>query len=130
MDYSSDWRIHGALRYLVAHGATSPTSTEMWMLGDQVYLARVTPTVANIGDKTKWEFYAGGHGKLAKWVTGDVSAAKPLVEFANHTGEASCCSITMVSQAGPRRSLFHSPHIIVCLGSICRRVCLMLQTCN
>jgi hypothetical protein len=127
----------------VAHGATSPTSTEMWMLGDQVdlvalgvrvisnapdytlygeapmrqnkggvrmtlaptpaglpgsflclitplrsylygglygglyerahiiryfprlpqvYLARVAPTVAAIGDKTKCEFYAGGHG--------------------------------------------------------------------
>ena len=77
--------------YLVAHGATSPTSTEMWMLGDQVYLARVTPTVANIGDKTKWEFYAGGHGSAAKWVSGDVGKATPLVEFTNHTG---CTTMT------------------------------------
>eukprot|EP01048_Picozoa_sp_COSAG05_P024379 COSAG05_NODE_5706_length_1111_cov_1.353755_2_plen_127_part_00 len=46
--------------YLVGHGATSPASIQAWMLGDQVYMARVTPTVANIGDKTKWEFYAGG----------------------------------------------------------------------
>ena len=56
------------------------------MLGDQVYMARVTPTVANIKDKSKWEFYAGGHGDSAKWVTGDVSQAKPLVDWQNHTG--------------------------------------------
>ena len=54
-------------------------------------LARVTPTVANIGDKTKWEFYAGGHGSAAKWVSGDVAQATPLVEFANHTG---CTTMT------------------------------------
>ena len=84
--------------YLVAHGATSPTSTEMWMLGDQVYLARVTPTVANIGDKSKWEFYAGGHGSAAKWVAGDVSKATPLVEFTNHTG-----STTMTYFAGIKK---------------------------
>ena len=40
--------------YLVAHGSTSPDTTEMWMLGDQVYLARVMPTVGNIDDKAKW----------------------------------------------------------------------------
>lgn len=72
--------------YIVAHGATSPSSTEMWMLGDQVYMARVIPTVENINDGSKWEFYAGGHGSSALWVTGDVSQAKPLVEWTNHTG--------------------------------------------
>jgi len=77
--------------YLIAHGATSPDSTEMWMLGDQVYLARVTPTVGDIDDGSKWEFYAGGHGAAAEWVAGDVSKAKPLVEFTNHTG---CTTMT------------------------------------
>jgi len=72
--------------YIVAHGATSPSSTEMWMLGDQVYMARVTPTVAAMNDKSQWEFYAGGHGASAKWVAGDVSQAAPLIEFTNHTG--------------------------------------------
>jgi hypothetical protein len=42
--------------------------------------------LSDIGDKTKWEFYAGGHGSAAKWVTGEVSQAKPLIEFTNHTG--------------------------------------------
>ena len=40
--------------YLVAHGSTSPDTTEMWMLGDQVYLARVLPTVASIDDRAQW----------------------------------------------------------------------------
>ena len=44
-------------------------------------MARVNPTVADIADKTKWEFYAGGTGSAAKWATGDVSQAKPLVEW-------------------------------------------------
>jgi hypothetical protein len=81
--------------YIIAHGATSPSSTEMWMLGDQVYMARVAPTVADIDDKSKWEFYAGGHGADAKWVAGDVSTATPLVEWTNHTG-----STTMTYFAG------------------------------
>jgi hypothetical protein len=77
--------------YIVAHGATSPNSTEMWMLGDQVYMARVVPTAENINDGSKWEFYAGGHGASAEWVTGDVSQAKPLIEWTNHTG---CTTMT------------------------------------
>ena len=72
--------------YLVGHGASSPEAIQAWMLGDEVYMARVTPTVANIADKTKWEFYAGGHGAAAKWATGDISQAKPLVDWKNHTG--------------------------------------------
>ena len=59
---------------------------QAWMLGDEVYMARVMPTVANIADKSKWEFYAGGHGADAKWVTGDISGAQPLVDWKNHTG--------------------------------------------
>jgi len=84
--------------YIVAHGATSPTSTQFWMLGDQVYMARVTPTVANIDDKSKWEYYAGGHGADAKWVAGDVAKATPLLEWTNHTG-----STTMTYFAGIKK---------------------------
>lgn len=61
-------------------------------------MARVTPTVADIDDKSKWEFYAGGHGKDAKWVAGDVSKAVPLVEWTNHTG-----STTMTYFAGIKK---------------------------
>ena len=48
------------MAYIVAHGATDPSSIQAWMQGDEVYLARVQPTAAAIGDGTQWEFYAGG----------------------------------------------------------------------
>ena len=51
----------------------------------------MTPTVTNIGDRSQWEFYAGGHGSAARWVVGDVSKASPLLEFTNHTG---CTTMT------------------------------------
>jgi len=81
MEHSPDGKA-----YLVGHGATSPESVQAWMLGDEVYMARVTPTIENIGDKTKWEFYSGGTGDQAVWTTGDVSKAKPLVTWDNHAG--------------------------------------------
>ena len=56
------------------------------MLGDQVYMARVVPTVANISDRSHYEFYAGGVGDEAQWVRGNVSAAAPLLNWTNHTG--------------------------------------------
>ena len=49
-------------------------------------MARVDPSPEAIGDKARWEFYAGGTGADAKWVQGDVEAAKPLVSWPNHTG--------------------------------------------
>ena len=49
-------------------------------------MARVTPTAANIADKSKWEFYAGGTGSDAKWVAGDLSAAVPILDWVHHTG--------------------------------------------
>ena len=72
--------------YIVGHGASKPTSIQAWMLGDEVYMARVTPDAASIADKKEWEFYAGGHGADAKWVKGDVGAAVPLVRWDNHAG--------------------------------------------
>jgi hypothetical protein len=74
--------------YIISHGndETHTDSAEAWMLGNAVFMARVTPTVAAINDRSQWEFYAGGNGKAAKWVSGDVSKATPLVEYVNHTG--------------------------------------------
>ena len=74
MEHSPDGKA-----YVVSHGndGTSTGSDEAWTLGNQVFMARVAPTVATIGDGTQWEFYAGGHGAAAVWVPGDVSKAKP-----------------------------------------------------
>ena len=78
MEHSPDGKA-----YLVSHGNddTSTGSDESWTLGNQV-----APTVAAIDDRAQWEFYAGGHGAAATWVPGDVSKAKPLVDWTNHTG--------------------------------------------
>jgi len=83
--------------YLVGHGASSPDSIQAWMLGDQVYMARVEPTVAAISDASAWEFYAGGHGATAKWAKG-IANAKPLVDWTNHTGV-----VTMTYMAGIKK---------------------------
>ena len=72
--------------YIVGHGASRPEAVQAWMLGDAVYMARVNPTVQDIADRTKWEFYGGGSGDSATWITGDVSKAQPLVTWNNHTG--------------------------------------------
>jgi hypothetical protein len=85
--------------YLVGHGAVSPRSIQAWMLGDQIYMARVTPTVAAVNDVSQWEFYAGGgHGDAARWVRGNISAAEPLLDWTNHTGV-----VTMSYLAGLRK---------------------------
>ena len=72
--------------YIVGHGASRPEAVQAWMLGDQVYLARVDPTPAAMADRLQWEFYAGGTGAAAKWVKGDVAAAQPLLEWQDTMG--------------------------------------------
>jgi hypothetical protein len=72
--------------YLIGHGGAPSPNIQAWMLGDNIHMARVVPTVANIADKSKWEFYAGGNGADAKWVTGDISAALPILDWVHHTG--------------------------------------------
>eukprot|EP01065_Artemidia_motanka_P002181 TRINITY_DN11028_c0_g1_i1.p1 TRINITY_DN11028_c0_g1~~TRINITY_DN11028_c0_g1_i1.p1 ORF type:complete len:586 (+),score=99.03 TRINITY_DN11028_c0_g1_i1:71-1828(+) len=68
--------------YIVGHGATNPGNVQAWMLGDEVYLARVEPTVEAIGNGSQWEFWAGAGG----WVQGDVSSAKPIAAWNRRMG--------------------------------------------
>jgi hypothetical protein len=62
-----------------------------WITGDQVYLARVTPSVETINDVTKYEFFGGldAAGK-AVW-TPDFARIRPLVDWNNNMG---CATIT------------------------------------
>ena len=50
-------------------------------------MARVEPSIATINKKDAWEFFAGndGHQGEALW-TNDLSQAKPLFVWNNHTG--------------------------------------------
>jgi hypothetical protein len=91
MQYSPDGKA-----YLVAHGADINDQeprfgNDSWITGDQIYLIRITPTIENINDISKYEFYAGkdSHGK-AIW-TSDFKNIKPLLEWNNNMG---CVTVT------------------------------------
>lgn len=91
MVYSPDGKA-----YLVGHGATiddpNPRpANNSWISGDQVYLTRVTPSVENINDISKYEFFCGyNQENIAIWST-DINQIKPIFEWNNHCG---CVTIT------------------------------------
>jgi hypothetical protein len=91
MEHSPDGKA-----YLVAHGADLNDTqwrfwNDSWVTGDQVYLIRVTPSVENINDASKYEFY-GGKDDLGNPVwTKDFKQIKPLLEWNNNMG---CVTIT------------------------------------
>jgi len=91
MQYSPDGKA-----YLVAHGAdtTDPKWrfwNDSWITGDQIYLLRVTPTVENMNDFSKYEFYAGNDTKGNPVWANDFKKIKPLLEWNNNMG---CVTMT------------------------------------
>jgi len=91
MEYSPDRKA-----YLVGHGAIdndpSPrVANNSWVAGDAVYMARVTPSVENINDITKYEFFAGFDKKKNALWSNDFSDIKPLLTWNNRMG---CTTIT------------------------------------
>lgn len=71
--------------YLVAHGSQEPDpaprrANASWITGDQIYLARVAPSVTDINDPSKYEFF-GGHDASGRpeWVK-QFKAMKPLID--------------------------------------------------
>ena len=91
MQYSPDGKA-----YLVAHGAdTTDTKwrfwNDSWITGDQIYLLRVIPTIENINDISKYEYYAGNDDKGEPVWTNDFKKIKPLLEWNNNMG---CVTVT------------------------------------
>lgn len=91
MQYSPDGKA-----YLVGHGVTDPDpmprpANLSWGTGDQIYLVRVPPSVRNINDLSKYEFFAG-HDASGEpvWVS-DFSGIRPLVDWNNNCG---CVTMT------------------------------------
>ena len=91
--------------YLVAHGAvaTDPTprpANLSWITGDQIYLFRVEPAVANMNNPAKYEFFAG-HDRRGRAVwSRRFSDLKPLVEWDDRAG-----CVTMTYNAALKRYL-------------------------
>jgi hypothetical protein len=88
MQYSPDGKA-----YLVGHGATDtdpkPRAANLsWVTGDQVYLARVTPSPENMNDAAKYEFFAGRDNEGKPGWTRDFAKIEPLVDWNNNCGGA------------------------------------------
>lgn len=69
--------------YFVSSGSTDTSAAVDHLNDDQVYLCRVTPSIANINDLSKYEFYAGN----GNW-TSTLSNAQPIFEWRNHVNGA------------------------------------------
>jgi hypothetical protein len=77
--------------YLVGHGAEYPDEQSRfanlsWISGDQIYMIRVKPSIENINNASKYEFFAGyDESDQAIW-TKDFDAIKPMIDWNNNTG--------------------------------------------
>ena len=87
MEHSPDGKA-----YLIAHGSDQPVGDgntfyhNSWITGDQIYLIRVTPSIENMNDASKYEFFAGyDKNGQAVW-TGDFKKIKPLLEWKREYG--------------------------------------------
>jgi len=91
MRYSPDGKA-----YLVAHGAdTTDTKwrfwNDSWITGDQIYLFRVIPSMENINDVSKYEFFSGYDDKGSPLWLKDFEKMKPVLEWNNNMG---CATMT------------------------------------
>ena len=100
MEHSPDGKA-----YLVGMGAEvkdkMPRDANLsWISGDQVYMCRVTPSIQNINDMSKYEFF-GGHDESGKPVwTSDFEEIKPLIDWNNN-----CGCVTMTYNAALKKYL-------------------------
>jgi len=91
MEHSPDGKA-----YLVAHGSAVPDPkprycNHSWITGDSIYLVRVTPSIENINDASKYEFFAGlGADSKPVW-TGDFSKIQPIADWNDNMG---CVTMT------------------------------------
>jgi hypothetical protein len=100
MQYSPDGNA-----YLVGHGATDPDpkpreANLSWITGDQIYLAWVKPSIQNMNDRAKYEFFGGYDASGHPIWTHDFSRIKPLVDWNNN-----CGCVTMTYDAALKRYL-------------------------
>jgi predicted GH43/DUF377 family glycosyl hydrolase len=91
MEHSPDGKA-----YLVGQGAEEndpqPRYANLnWGAADQIYLTRVTPSIENINDIKKYEFFAGHDSKGNPQWTGDFAKIKPLLDWNNKLG---CATVT------------------------------------
>ncbi len=82
--------------YLVAHGASQGPDGRRygynsWITGDEIYLARVTPSIANMNDASKYEFFAGDDAQGKPTWTSDLAKSRPIAAWKDNMG---CVTMT------------------------------------
>ena len=82
--------------YLVAHGSIDndplpKVANASWVTGDAIYLLRVLPSLENMNDPSKYEFFAGYDKNNEPEWTSAFNLIKPLFEWNNHCG---CVNVT------------------------------------
>jgi hypothetical protein len=86
MEHSPDGKA-----YLVGHGAHDPDPMPQpanlsWITGDEIYLGRVSPSVAAMNDAAQYEFFSGrDSGGKALW-SNRLADAQPIAAWNNHMG--------------------------------------------
>ncbi len=86
MEHSPDGKA-----YFVGHGSVREDADNTWIRGDQIYMARVTPSIETINDVSAWEFFAGHDGNSTAIWSNDFADIKPILEWEGHLG---CVTIT------------------------------------
>jgi hypothetical protein len=90
--------------YLVAQGSSDGTNRRFaynsWITADQVYLVRVKPSIENMNDARKYEFFAGHDAAGAAIWSKDFRQIKPIAEWRNHMG-----CVTMTYNPGLKKYL-------------------------
>jgi hypothetical protein len=77
--------------YLLAHGAQLPDpqprpANASWITGDQIFLARVTPSLKTMNDPAAYEFFAGHDTAGRDLWTRSFAEMKPLLNWNNNCG--------------------------------------------
>ena len=82
--------------YLVAQGASDGENRRYaynsWITADQVYLIRAVPSIENMNDPAKYEFFAGHDAAGKPLWTSDFGKIKPLLDWNNNMGDATVTS--------------------------------------
>ncbi len=90
--------------YLVGHGASDGANRRFaynsWITGDEIYLTRVTPSIANMNDLRQYEFYSGDNARGEPVWTHDFAKIRPIARWRDHMG-----CVTMTYNAPLRKYL-------------------------
>jgi len=91
MEHSPDGKA-----YLVGYGAEEndpkPRYANLsWISGDQIYLTRIIPSIENINDESKYEYFAGHNNDRKPIWSYDFEDIRPLLDWNNNMG---CVTIT------------------------------------